>query len=385
MSSARPKTKRIAIALNPDRTGLMIWSGILRYAREKKCWNTISLATYQTAKSVDSFLAEVRKQPIDGLIVGNFLQSRILREVPNQQTVKIVTTEPQKSTDRFPSCTIDNAAIGEAAAKLLLRRGFTNFCYIQADAHLEKIHSDLRCEGFRNTLGAAGFTCSSLSFGSSLPATLSMLPKPLGIFVYNDRLAPLVINACAQANLAMPQEVGIVGVDNDVNICECLRPSLSSIAADFEVGGYEVARLLDDLLCGRKRGRPALFYGSATVVERDSTRDLKAGGLIVARATEIIRSRFREELTVEMIADQLNVSSVLLHRRFREILGQSVHSIISKARFDHAVWQLAQTARPVAEISRNSGFPCVEHFHRLFKKRFGISPKSWRSSQASTR
>lgn len=377
-NTVKRKAKTIVIAEKPDRTGIMLWSGILRYAGEKANWKTISLATYQCKKPISEFCSDIRSIHIDGLIVGHHLRHRVLSALSNQPHVKIVTTEPMNSVGILPCCVIDNAAIGKSAANLLIQRGFTNFCYVKVEAPDEKSHSDLRWESFEKTLVESGFSCTPLSFDKSLPSALAKLPRPLGVFAYNDRLAPLVINACAQAKMSIPEEVGIVGVDNDVNICECLRPSLSSITADFEAGGYEAARLLDDLMHGRKRGTPTVLYGSAAVVERDSTRDLKAGGLIVSRATEIIRKHFREELTVETIARQLHVSSVLLHRRFKEVLGQTVHSLIEKARLDHAANQLIRTTLTVAEISRESGFPCVEHFHRLFKERFGSTPKSWR-------
>lgn len=375
--------KTIAVALMSDRTGIMLWSGILRYAAENTDWNVISSTTYQMRNPIRNFLADVQRQRIDGFIVGPFLLSRILPIMSKKTNAKIVVSECPQAGGSFPSCEINNRAIGESAAKLLMQRGFANFCYVQAEAPEEKLHSDLRRKSFEKTLCESGFACTTLRVGNDLASRISKLPRPLGVFVYNDRLAPLVLNACSLAKMSIPEEVGVVGVDNDVNICECLRPSLSSITADFEAGGYEAARLLDDLMHGRKNSKPAVRYGSSTVVERDSTRDLKAGGLIVSRATEIIRKHFREELTVETIAHQLHISSVLLHRRFKEVLGQTVHSLIEKARLDYAANQLIRTTLTIAEISRDSGFPCVEHFHRLFKKRFGRTPKSWRDQHNS--
>ena len=180
------------------------------------------------------------------------------------------------------------------------------------------------------------------------------------------------MNACHLAHVTIPDQVRLVGIDNEVEICENLCPPLTSIQPDFENCGYLAAQTLDDILThGRPKTMRTISCGIKRIVERASTQDLKGGGRIVALAREFMRQHADEPITLEDVARHLNMSSRTIALRFNDILHTSPGKILRNYRLEHSLRLLAESNRSVNDIASSCGFASASHLLHLFKKTYG--------------
>ena len=147
--------------------------------------------------------------------------------------------------------------------------------------------------------------------------------NPRYAYAYNDITAAKVLSELHALGVQVPEQAAVIGVDNDPDICENTRPPLSSVDPDFEAAGRMAVEVLSAALSERRR-IPILKFGVSGVVERRSTQSGKTGSLMVSEAREILRRRYGERLSLELIAGELNISPRLLSLRFREITGGTV-------------------------------------------------------------
>ena len=180
-----------------------------------------------------------------------------------------------------------------------IRRGQTHFAYVDTTFPTERERSEWRFDIYRRLLGAEGRTLARYPSSRSrdefanlrhLADWLTSLPKPCMVFAYADNRAPAVIDACHLAHLSIPDQVSVIGIDNDPEICEMVQPTLTSVYPDFERSGYLAAQALHRILRAGKRPRKPIVYhyGVKTIVERGSTQDLRGGGRLVSQAQQII-------------------------------------------------------------------------------------------------
>ncbi|HEX2970873.1 MAG TPA: XylR family transcriptional regulator, partial [Tepidisphaeraceae bacterium] len=192
----------------------------------------------------------------------------------------------------------DSTAIARAAAEHLMERGFRHFAYCGL---ANGLWSRARQEAFCRHLSAQGFSCATLAVAARLAESdwqcdrtalarwLRELPKPVGLMACNDDLATKVLDACLLAELPVPDEVAIIGVDNDELVCELSDPPLSSVALDLERAGYEAAALLDELMSGRAQGYHEVLVKPRWVVSRRSTDVVAQDDRVVAAALRFIQ------------------------------------------------------------------------------------------------
>ena len=347
-------------------------SGVLRYAAAKPNWNLV--------------IAERNAKPPftpDGQIFIHLPHAWYC----NAKIPSIIVDRPHLQQLPWPHVVIDNYAIGESAAEFFLRRGLANLAAIRYPLHPDIIHSERRIEGFAAVAAKAGITphvftpasatensflCNSESFRQWLRA----LPKPCGIFCYWDQHSRDTLDTCRLTRISIPDQISILGVDNEIEVCEMTRPTLSSIQPDFEAGGYLAAKVLDRLLSHRKVERKH-SYGILRLVERDSTRSMNAGGRIVSAAIKLMRSK-SAKISVRELAHELHVSPTLLNIRFREILGHGPKEEIDRLRLEEIKELLRDPSLSVTEISERCNFAYPENLHLFFRRHTGLTPTEWR-------
>jgi len=368
----------LSIKANRDKR-----SGVLRYFAS---WPDVQLFLLGHSRSIVRQLSDNRD--VDGIIdigAGEFHDFR----------QPFVTFDEFRQTSDL-RVNIDNEAIARSAATFLTDKGNANFAYVETDLPLERIHSEERAEGFQRALRPHGHEAQVFSFGTVTATTavdelaalakwLKELPKPCGVFAYADCRAQVVIDACNLARLDIPGQINLIGVDNDIDICEYSRPTLTSIWPDFEQAGFLGARLLHQRLLGRLRSKaPPLRYGVKCIVERASTQDLRGGGRLVSLANEYLRTHYREAIKSTDIARHLNVSRRLLDLRFREITSTTVQKEIERLRMLEVERLLRTTELSALEISSLCGYRTVMAFRKAFERTFRTtSTKALRRSLRS--
>ena len=376
----RESTKNILLSVpRGAQSGRLEWSGILRYAAKKRDWRILSPPYNPLDLATHINEAFDNGEPIDGLIATDQTLPQLRTRRWQKSGVRVVTLDSKPDGKADAALIADDAEVARTAAEFLMKRGYRHFAYVKCNPALAMVeHSDARAAAFVRRIVQAGFEATLVEDDENLQQSIRRLPKPVGVLAYNDYTANDVLDACRLTHVAVPKQLGLVGVDNDVSICENLRPSLTSIQLDFEMAGYQAAQLLDRLLSG-KSAKDRRF-GVRTLIERDSTRDFSSAGRLVAAARQIIRERFREKLTSDVIAAELRVSARLLQIRFKEIAECGIHEEIVRRRLDAAEELLRTTNDPMKSISVSCGFPGIEHFYRLFRQRYGKTPQSWRTA-----
>jgi LacI family transcriptional regulator len=289
----------------------------------------------------------------------------------------------------LPSVLSDHRAIGRAAATYFLDRGFRKFAFLGPD----RDWSQQRADGFREFLRKAGYRAAeaqpNVNVGHyrsvSNDRTLRMLhrwldglSKPVAILAAADFVARPLLQACREHGWNVPEEIAVLGVDNDVAICELAPVSLSSIPQNLHRIGFESARLLDGIMSGRRYPARPVFIPPRQLVVRRSTDTFAFADTEIARIMQMIHKNPAGLPTMKDILQEVSLSRQWVDRRFKASVGRTVSEEIRRAKLQHARSLLAHTHLPVSEISRRCGFPHAENFARFFRNVVGSSPREFR-------
>jgi LacI family transcriptional regulator len=207
---------------------------------------------------------------------------------------------------------------------------------------------------------------------------LKDIPKPAAVFAANDHRAADVLRTCANGGVRVPDDLAVLGVDDDPIFCVHTRPTLSSIHPDFEAEGYAAAQAMSNLLARRATRRRISVQGEPTVTERVSTAPCSPAGRLVRRVDDLIAEHSKEILNSDMIADALGISRRLLDLRYREVRKTSVFADILATRLAAVRRELRNSRTPIGKITKSCGFNDPASLKRLFKNRYGLSMRAYR-------
>ncbi len=295
------------------------------------------------------------------------------------------------STKEIPQVMPDNETIGKLAGEHFLMRGFRNFAYYVRSGGLGE---RLRMEGFRRRIAEAGHELTLLqrnpgghradAAGESgdlgwLEEKLTALRKPAAVFAEYDDRAIEILDACENAGLSVPEEVAVLGVDNDELRCGFATTPLSSVDDDQAKQGYEAAHLLDCLMKGEPLPDRKLLIQPRGIVTRKSTDILAIEHPNVAKALRLIWEHYTEPLTAEAVATEIPMSSRRLHDAFLKHVGRTMAEEITRRRLEHAQRLLEDPKRrKMEEVAERSGFTSADHMGKIFMRALGVSPSIYR-------
>ncbi len=207
---------------------------------------------------------------------------------------------------------------------------------------------------------------------------LQQLPKPIGVLACYDIAGQELLEACKIANLAVPDSVAVLGVDNDELICNLTSPPLSSIQSDATRTGFLAASLLDEIMSGIGREPELHLIEPLRVVTRQSSDILAVSDPIVARALQLIRERVDEDLAVSTVQRYVGLSRRALDYRFVRVLGRTVHEEITRTRMERLASLLMSTDWTLPRLAERLQFSHSEYMGIAFKKFTGKSPGEYR-------
>lgn len=283
----------------------------------------------------------------------------------------------------------DSNVIAVAAAKelLLLNRGAYAFVGYRDGSVW---WSRERCRAYESALELHGKKCVacpelSQSYAERLQQLgewLSAFSSPIAVFAANDDAAAEVSDAAVKVGLKVPDDVALIGVDDDVEVCERTHPSISSVRPDFEMAGYMCAEWIDRKVQGKDACRGVHRFGILYVAHRESTRKKGFTDRRVTLAIELIRKRADEGIGVSEVASAMGCS-----RRFAEVLfarhtERTILQELTEARLEKAKHLLGRRGVPIGEIARKCGWSSPATLRRAFAERYGKSPREWRKSLA---
>lgn len=354
--------------------------GVLRYAQLNGPWDIQILEEHPYIAKLGSF----RHWQPDGIICDGMnplpLPSLPAAEIP---TVLVDTDLPppygQYCVNNDPSM------IAGTVAEYFIRQGFKQFAYVHSIP--ESSWSLSRGKAFTACVTKKGYACAlyeprhANDWGLEqkyMRAWLKALPKPCGLMTAMDIRGKQVLDTCTLAGIRVPEEISVIGVDNDETICENTTPTLSSVLPDFEGGGYMAAELLDRMMRSVNIKPVHLTYDVKRIVHRLSSQDLKNSSRLTISAMEFIRLNACAGITVMDVVRHLNVSRRFAELRFREARGCSILEEIQQKRLERVRTFLRETLLPISEVGERCGYQTETYLKTLFKKRFGITMREYR-------
>lgn len=358
--------------------------GVVHYVREHRPWS-FQMMEQGRGDDPPPWLADWDG---DG-IIARIETPRIARAVV-KSGLPVVDLSAARLVPSLPWVETDDAEIARLAAEHLLERGFKHFGFC-GDARFN--WSVWREDHFVKQLRKAGHDCQTFrsdpaltnldSDNRALAGWLHTLPKPVGIMACYDRRGQQVLDACRNAALAVPDEVAVVGVDNDELLCELAAPPLSSVIPNTHRTGYEAAALLDRLMTGKKVTAKAHLIAPLGVAARQSTDVLAIDDHEVASAVRFIREHACEGINVADVMRVVSLSRRLLEQRFQRLLGRTPHEEIVHVRLNRVQRLLAETDLPLYLIAERTGFEHVEYLSVVFKRELGKTPRQFRTEAQS--
>ena len=399
----QPRTPLVVVALPfAYREGGDEYNGVMRYLRETGTeWDLRIVRHSFSAKLFGDFPVE----EVSGVICGMDFQPGIVSYEPYfpedvlellaRHDIPVVGLDVPdasrflKKGVRRAFLSVDSERIGRMAAQVLAETGeYAAFGFVGAFA--DRAWSRDRGAFFARELRRLGRRGVSIFQGDvrhdqgELLAWLNALPKPAAVFASNDHCADTVLRTCARGGVRVPEELAVLGVDDDPIFCIHTHPSLSSLHPDFEAEGYLAAQTLAAFLARRRPRARMVVGGDVTVTARMSTAPSSPAGRLVRKADEIIAARACTGLNADILAGALGISRRLLDLRYRQINGKSVREAIEETRLARVRKLLSGTRLSHHEIARSCGYGSESYLEHVFVKRFGLSMSAFRRSGPRT-
>ena len=394
MSGKILRTKSILVFLRlAFGSGRDIMYGISQYARQHCHWR-FHIMNFTGAETLRE-ISRAEANGIDG-IIGNGFENRCIASymrTSNTPLVCIGACAPELRCRRksIAFVTTDDDAIGRAGAEHLTSMGrFRTYGFITLSEGAQRYVLSDRERGFRDWFAAKGIevntyrTASGIERGSSMDIAaisewLKSLKKPAAVMATHDLRAAQVIEAASLASVRVPQDVSVIGVDNDTLYCESSNPSITSISPDHVKIGELAAKALKRLMGKSQAHMPiSICYAATTTVERQSTKPVPPATLLVERALAFIHQNATKGIKAADVTGYLGVSRRLADLRFRQIAGVSILEAIQARRFDEVRRQLTESSLPITKVIANCGFKTESNAKTLFRKRYGISMSDYR-------
>jgi LacI family transcriptional regulator len=358
-----------------------VLQGVVRYIRENSRWSF--------------YLPERGRGDIPPGWLAHWRGDGIIARIENQEIARSVAASGLPAVDvsaarllpSLPWVETDDRAIARLAAEHLLDRGFKYFAYC-GDSQFN--WSNWRAEHFQKAIHEAGRECNLFQSAlspmapledqvSEIARWLARLPKPVAVMACYDIRGQQVLDACRNANLAVPDEVAVIGVDNDALLCDLSSPPLSSVIPNAQRTGYEAATLLDQMMSGVKVPPQPHLITPLGVATRQSTDVLAIDDRHIAHATRFIREHAHEQINIEDVLKVVPLSRRVFESRFKKILGHTPHEEIIRVRMNRVKELLTETELNLAAIAERTGFEHVEYLSTAFKKKVGVSPNQYRA------
>jgi LacI family transcriptional regulator len=310
--------------------------------------------------------------------------------------IPTVITDSDRVYSGHVSIDVDDWKIGEKAASHFAAGGFRHFAFFGNTTD----YSRQRQKGFVENLKLNGFGCSSyissekatpryMEFYPTVTARiadwLTSLPKPVGLFAAHDPLGRLASEICRQSLLAIPEEVAIVGANNDELICNLSYPPLSSVGIPWTQIGKMTGELMERLIRKKSGAGRNYLVEPESVIVRESSNLIAVSDPQLRRALEYMREHYQDPINLKFICGRLKINRRSLELKFRKHLSRSPRDEIVRLRIEKAKSLLLHTNREMEWIAEQSGFTSAERLSVVFSSTVGLPPAAYRRTHRTYR
>lgn len=372
--------KRIILLLETSRAfGRQLIIGIARYSRLNGPWSF-----YKEPIDLKSSVPHLTTWKPDGIIMRDSL---ITKELLKLRIPTILAIHNSSYPKNLPVIKTDSSSIAKLASEHLIEKGLKNFAFCGFNNY---DWSKERRFYFNRFISEAGYKTHNYILPKRIKKNdweneqqhvsnwIKTLPKPVGIFACNDDRGQHILEVCKLIDLKVPEDVAVVGVDNDPMICEIGDPPLTSIALNVESAGYEAAKLLDGLIEKKKISKRQILVSPSHIVQRQSSNILAVDNAEVALAIRYIRNNAKNKILVKDVVKTTGISRRALERRFRKTIHRSIYDEIRLVRIEWISKLLIESDLSISQITSLFNFTDVEHISRYFKKEKGIGLREFR-------
>ncbi len=364
-------------------SGREILRGIAQFARDYANWEI-----FHAARGLEDSVPDWLKAWDGDGVIARIQNEGMLHSLKKLET-PIVDVLGVPVHD-FPLVQVDDVEISKQVARHFFERDFVHFGFYGIKG---ENWSQRRQDALRQAIGSAGsfahiHSLRGESEGDSnhnfeLQQWLVALPKPVAIMVCSDQRGLALLEACRAVGLTVPEQVSVVGVDNDLAFCEVATPNLSSVRGGHMRVGFEAAKLLNHLIDGQSPPDTPVLVAPNEIVVRESSDSRSISDPAVRDAVRFIRERLSEAITNEDIAKAVGISKTRVQVRFRAALGMSIREFVAERRLLRAEKLIVATDLTFADIAERCGFRHHEYLGYVLKKRRGITPRQLRSRAES--
>ena len=389
------KRPRVLVSMNLGRDCYRkVFEGVLKRSRECDRWELCLDMTPRT----DGGIPAAADSRCDAMLLL-YSNPRQMEAVARFKGPALILHPPQPLPAGFPRrpgltyIVRDQAAISRVVANYFLARHYRSFAFLGEGPGAG--WSTGRETAFVTILRKHGFGCpvfrqetgldqkGTIDYGR-IGRWLRELPHPAALFAANDRLARLALDVSRREALSVPGEIAILGVDNDIAVCETATPSLSSVSLGHANLGERCVELLAGMLAEPARPCRCLALGLPEVISRRSTDAFCFKDPLIIRAFQLMAAETGAVPSIARLAVRLGLSRRMLEIRARRELGHSLKEEMQSLRLARAATLLGNTRLTTAEIAARCGFYDASHLARSFKARYAATPQAYRDLSPAT-
>ncbi|MDT3368872.1 MAG: DNA-binding transcriptional regulator [Bacteroidota bacterium] len=358
--------------------------GIVRYSKEVGNWSFQRMPLYYRMLYGENGVVEWAKKWQADAIIAQLSDVNI--ELLNDLNIPIIVQNYRDRNKAVSNLTGDYFNTGVMAAKFFLNRGYRNFAFYGFKG---AIWSRERADGYSHEIEKQGYKLAVLENDNKdkeewsynhtvLGNWLQSLPKPVALFACDDHFALQISETCNVYNINVPDDIAILGVDNDDLLCNISDPPLSSIVLDVENGGYNAGKLLHQLIT-KEITEPFNIVVNPLIIERrKSTEKYAVSDKNIRTILNYIEKNYANHLSVEELVKQVPLSRRVLEKKFKEETGESLYQYIQNYRIDQFTRLLITTDYSLFEAALQSGFENYKNVSRVFRKYKSLSPAEYR-------
>lgn len=354
--------------------------GMMRYSKENGPWLFYRLSPdSRFGEDREEWVVQWAKQWKADAIIGRWDDRKM--HLLDRLDIPVVLQNNRSRSDVFSNLTGDYDSTGRMAAQYFRKKLYTEYAFFGIR---DIVWSEERCKGYEDEiLRYNGHFHSYMEDTSGddrdkIVEWLEKLPKPVALFCCDDAHAQFVTETCKIAGIRVPEDIAILGVDDDDLLCSISDPQLSSIQMDVERGGYMTCKLLHQSILEKNRKAFNVSIAPLGIKERASTSYLNVVDPHVLRLIKSIDSNYNRELKMEQLLQAVPLSRRSIEMRFKKATGYTIYQYLLSVRVEHLAYLITTTDRPYVDLAYEVGFRDFSNVSRTFRKYKGCTPLEWR-------
>jgi LacI family transcriptional regulator len=360
--------------------------GIVRYSKEHEPWVLCKMPfSFRVEQGVEGVLEWAKEWKADGIIAQFYNSDRV--EIFRENGIAAIAQDFKSRFTEIPNITGAHRLAGKMGADYFIRKGFKNFAFY---GFKDIVWSSERCEGFLDEIRKYQLEThfyeyqnddfKELWYYESAPliAWLKKLPKPIAMMACDDNQGHHIAEVCKQCGIRIPEEIALLGVDNDEAVCSLSDPPLSSISQAVEKGGYETAQLMSRMIQNPQEYYEDVVVYPTHIITRQSTDIYATNDKYISTILKYIHQNVNKKLTIDQFIHLVPLSRRLLEKHFKQEIGAPIYTYIMNLRIEKFAHRILETDSSIMEIADEIGYSDYKNIARQFKRIKGCTPSEYK-------